>query len=215
MLVNYLFRWKWIYIFVSFNENIINILEEYKRLGPLLAVFLPLIEAFLPFLPLILFVIANSAVFGLYKGFLYSWLGTSIGCLLVFWLLRKLKDTRLLRKLKKRKRIQRIIVWVERRGFGPLFILLCFPFSPSAIINVVAGISRIHFLTFAMAVFLGKAIMIFTISFVGSSLTEFASNPIRTVIIGTCIVLFWLLGKRIEKVFQRGKKEIRHDFLRD
>lgn len=189
------------------HENLIVLLEEYRRLGPLLAVFLPLIEAFLPFLPLMLFVIANGAVFGLTKGFIYSWIGTSVGCLLVFWLVRQFKHVRLLKSLQKRKRMKKITHWIERRGFGPLFLLLCFPFSPSSLINIVAGLSNIHFLQFVLAVCLGKSVMIFSIAFVGSSLTEFAKNPTRTLIILTGIFAFWFLGKFLEKFLQRSKSE--------
>src|SRR5690606_29089462 len=111
---------------------------------PLPGILLPLLEAFLPFLPLFLFVMANANAFGLGWGFLLSWLGASLGSLLVFLLIRKYGESRVLRFLQRNKNVQNLTAWFERRGFGPLFLLLCFPFTPSAIVNIVAGLSKIN-----------------------------------------------------------------------
>jgi uncharacterized membrane protein YdjX (TVP38/TMEM64 family) len=58
-------------------------------------------------------------------------------------------------------------------------------------------------------VLLGKSVMIFSISYVGSSIVSFAQNPTRTIVVGGCIVLFWILGKFIEnKLHQKSKKKL-------
>lgn len=65
---------KWIeYIRKIEKEDILEILESYEALGPLPGIFMPMIESFLPILPLIVLVIANAAAYGLWKGFLFSW----------------------------------------------------------------------------------------------------------------------------------------------
>ena len=53
-------------------------------------ILLPFIEAFLPFLPLIVLVMGNSATYGLWWGFLLSWIGVCLGSVTVFWIVRKL-----------------------------------------------------------------------------------------------------------------------------
>ena len=181
------------------DEYIMQLLGNYEKLGPIPGILLPFIEAFLPFLPLIVFVLANGAAYGLLKGFLYSWIGTSIGSILVFLIIRKLGNKRAFRIIRKNKQVNKVTEWLERHGFGPLFLLLCFPFSPSAVINVVAGLSKISTQQFILAVLLGKSVMIFSIAYIGSSIFEFAKNPVRTIIVGICIVLFWMVGKYIEK----------------
>lgn len=184
-------------------EYIKELLSDYERLGPLPGILLPFIEAFLPFLPLIVFVLANAAAYGLLKGFLYSWLGSSIGSIMVFLIIRKLGKKRVFRKVRKNKQVHQVTEWLEKHGFGPLFLLLCFPFSPSSVINVVAGLSKVSVQQFILAVFLGKSVMIFSIAYIGSSIFEFAKNPKKTIIVGICIVLFWVVGKYVEKRLQR------------
>lgn len=184
----------------EFFDFVHQLLNDYEKLGPLPGILLPFIEAFLPFLPLFVFVLANSAAYGLLKGFLYSWLGTSLGSLAVFLIIRQLGNNKLFIKIRTNKQVKLVTSWVERRGFGPLFILLCFPFSPSSVINVVAGLSKVNIYQFILAVFLGKSVMIFSIAYVGTSVLEFAQNPLKTIVVSICIILFWVFGKYLEKV---------------
>ncbi len=188
-------------------EKVFDLLDKYEQLGPLPGIFLPFIEAFLPFLPLFVFVVANSLAYGLLKGFIYSWIGSVLGSITVFLIIRNLGNKPLFIKIRKNKSVLKITDWVEEHGFGPLFILLCFPFSPSSVINVVAGISRVNKLQFFLAVILGKSIMIFSMAYIGSSIGEFAKSPIRTIIILISIALFWSFGKYLEnKMKQKIKK---------
>lgn len=183
-----------------------DLLKEYGSLGPIPGILLPFIESFLPFLPLFVFVVANAAAYGLLKGFLYSWIGSSLGSIVVFLLIRKLGDKRIFKKIRHNKQVDKVTRWLEKHGFGPLFLLLCFPFSPSAIINVVAGLSKISTQQFILAVLLGKAVMIFSLAYVGDSFFSFAENPVRTIIVGVCIGLFWIVGKYFEKRLQAKSK---------
>lgn len=187
----------------KFDEYIMQLLSQYESFGPIPGIVLPFLESFLPFLPLLVFVAANAAAYGLFEGFLLSWAGSSAGAILVFLLVRKLGDKRVFMWIRKNKQVRKVTAWVDRRGFGPLFLLMCFPFSPSSVINVVSGLSNISKQQFILAVLLGKSVMIFSISYVGSSIMEFATKPVKTIIVGVCITLFWLIGKYIEKRLQR------------
>lgn len=193
----------------NFDDFIFELLDKYESLGPLPGILLPLIESLLPFLPLVVFVFANAAAYGLFLGFLYSWIGASVGSILVFLIIRKLGDKRLFKAVRKNKQVKKVTAWLERHGFGPLFLLICFPFSPSAVINVVAGLSKVSTQQFILAVILGKSVMIFSIAYIGSSVFEFAKNPVKTIMVGVGIVLFWLTGKYVEKRLQ--KKSILND----
>jgi uncharacterized membrane protein YdjX (TVP38/TMEM64 family) len=185
------------------EDFIMQLLEQYEGLGPVPGFFLPFIEAFLPFLPLIVFVLTNAAAYGLLEGFLLSWLGASSGAMLVFIIVRQVRNRKWVKKIRKNKQVSAVTSWVDKHGFGPLFVLLAFPFSPSSIINVVAGLSKISIQQFALAVLLGKSVMIFSISYVGSSIMEFAEKPMKTIIVLVIIGLFWIIGKVIEKRLEK------------
>lgn len=179
-------------------ENMMDLIQQYRSFGPIPGILLPLLEAFLPFLPLVVFVTANANAFGLWWGFLFSWIGATLGALIVFLLVRRYGEARVFRFLRKNKQVNRLTKWVDRHGFGPLFILLCFPFTPSAVVNVVAGLSSISIAQYMLAVITGKMVMIFTISFIGYDIISLVKQPIRTVIVVAIIFVLWFVGKRIE-----------------
>jgi uncharacterized membrane protein YdjX (TVP38/TMEM64 family) len=179
-------------------EKILELIKEYRSFGPLPGILLPMLEAFLPFLPLVVFVLANASAFGLWLGFLLSWAGAIIGSMLVFFIFRKYGQRRILRFLHRHKQVQKLMDWVDRHGFGPLFLLLCFPFTPSAVVNIVAGLSKISPLQYGLAVGAGKMVMIFIISFVGYDITSLIHKPLKTVIVFVIIFILWYAGKRIE-----------------
>jgi uncharacterized membrane protein YdjX (TVP38/TMEM64 family) len=179
-------------------ENIMDLIQEYRSFGPLPGVLLPMIEAFLPFLPLVIFVMANASAFGLWLGFLYSWVGSFLGALLLFLLIRKFGQKRVFSFLSKHPKVRRLMDWIDRHGFGPLFLLLCFPFTPSVIVNVVAALSKISIYQYMLAVAIGKMVMIFTISFVGYDLQSLITQPYRTGVVLLVIFILWYFGKRIE-----------------
>lgn len=188
------------------SENILELIKKYRSFGPIPGVVLPMLEAFLPFLPLVVFVVANASAFGLWLGFLVSWIGTVTGSLLVFLIFRNYGQKKLLRFLYKNKQVQKLMEWVDRHGFGPLFLLLCFPFTPSAIVNIVAGLSKISRGQYALALMGGKLVMIFTISFIGYDVVSLIHKPVRTAIMAGVIFILWLVGKRIEARLNKSMK---------
>ncbi|ALS30120.1 hypothetical protein IJ21_47580 [Paenibacillus sp. 32O-W] len=179
-------------------EDLQRTLESYSDFGPLPGLLLTYIESFFPFLPLLLIVAANANIYGLWLGFLLSWIGVSAGAASVFWVARLLGGkigTRLQRRYPKMKGF---FNWIETKGFTPLFLLSCFPFSPSSLINIVSGLSTIPFPTFLIAVALGKAVMIFSVSLLSFDIGNLLQEPWRIALTAAVIVAMWYGGKRLE-----------------
>lgn len=190
-------------------ENIIELTQSYRAFGPLIGFLLPFFEAFLPFLPLFVFVFANATAYGLWIGFLLSWGGAMAGSYVVFLIIRKYGRARFMNFMTKHERVQRLIHWVERNGFGPLFLLLCFPFTPSALVNLVAGLSNISRHYYLLTLMAGKFVMVFMISYVGYDIRALFTQPIRTAVVAVVIVLLYVIGKVLEK---RLNKRVEADF---
>ncbi|OKO96201.1 TVP38/TMEM64 family protein [Geobacillus proteiniphilus] len=188
-------------------DSILSLLEQYRSFGVLPGIAATLLESFFPILPMFVFVMANAAAFGLWKGFLISWLGASLGSLIVFWLTRKVGQKRFFHFVRRHPKVRQFMHWIERHGFGPLFLLYCFPFTPSALVNIVAGLSRISRQQFVLAVLLGKMIMVFTISFIGYDLKALIHQPLRTAMIAAVVLLLWYAGKRVEARFSLTEEQ--------
>ncbi|MFC4600659.1 TVP38/TMEM64 family protein [Cohnella hongkongensis] len=187
----------------DFNlEEIELLLHRYSQFGPLPGILLPFLEAFVPILPLIVFIVANAAAYGMWLGFLYSWIGVTFGALFVFSLARRFGNRYGDRIRARFPRSEKFFGYIERKGFTPIFLLACFPFSPSVIVNIASGMSRIPFHTFFIAMGLGKAVMIFILSFLGHDLQAMADQPWRLVFALAVIVLMWLGGRKLENRYR-------------
>ncbi|QHW31586.1 TVP38/TMEM64 family protein [Paenibacillus rhizovicinus] len=183
-------------------EHLQRTLESYSAYGPLPGILLPLAESFIPVLPLIVFVAANANIYGLFLGSLYSWIGVCTGSLLLFWLSRKLGghfSDWLRRRFPK---AGKLLAFIERKGFTPIFLLACFPFSPSALINVISGLSGISFRSFVLAILLGKAVMILTVSLLSFNIGDLLEQPWRILIALVVLAVMWFGGKKMEARLQ-------------
>lgn len=180
-------------------ENIENLAAHYRTLGPLIGILLPFVEAFLPFLPLVVIVVANASSYGLWIGFLLSWIGTVLGSYVVFLLARRFGRHPRLQRFIGKEKVQKLIKWVDMRGISPLFILLCFPFTPSVIVNIVAGLSNLKKKYYLIVVLVGKFIMIASMSVLGYDLRALLTDPVKLILAGVGVFLLWIIGKGIEK----------------
>lgn len=184
-------------------ENYEQLESYYRSLGPLVGFLLPFLEAFLPFLPLVVIVVANVNAFGPVGGFLISWIGTVVGSYCVFLVVRKFGHHRRLHFFTKNVRVERLIKWVDMNGLSPLLVLLCFPFTPSVLVNVVAGLSHIYKKYYFIVLLLGKLVMIFMMSYVGHDLTDLVKSPGRIIVSVIVLIGLWLVGKWIENRLNR------------
>ncbi|MGN7477072.1 TVP38/TMEM64 family protein [Solibacillus silvestris] len=184
-------------------DNVEILVEKYKLLGPIFSILLTFLESFLPILPLFVIVIANAAAYGLFWGFLLSWLGTVAGSYMFFLMIRKFGKYRFFRRIKEQSQVKKLIHWVDIRGFTPLFVLLCLPFTPVVLVNSVAGLSNLKKKYYFFTLFISKPIMIFLISYLGSDLRQILSSPVKIIISTVIVLVIWGIGKFIENILNR------------
>lgn len=192
-----------------FSINTIeNIINQYQMLGPIFSILLTAIEAFIPVIPLVVIVIANANAFGFLIGFLISWAGASFGAYVLFLIVRKFGRHPQLQKYIQRERVQKLIKWVDMNGFTPLLILLCFPFTPAIIVNIVAGLSNLRKQYYLIAIVVGKFIMIATMTGIGYDIRALLTEPKKLILSLLVLVILWFAGKHFEN---RLNKKVERD----
>jgi len=175
-------------------------IEYLRGFGFILGIGLVSIEAFLPFLPLVLFVTVNVFVFGFLFGYIYSWIGTSLGTILVFMLLRNFGSHGLFNKIYANDKAAHRLLRLREKGFIPFFLLYCFPFTPSFIVSFIAALSDLSIERFIAATLAGKLVMILFLSILGYNFRAIYDNPVRSIIV---ITLLAFVGY-ISKIFLEG-----------
>lgn len=167
--------------------------------GILLGMFIIVIESMLPCLPLAVFIAINMLVFGNITGFISSWVATCIGCIIMFFLVRKFFRKFFERKFKKNKKIMKIMKSFDDMQFSTLVIITALPFTPAFLINIASGLSNMSKKKFIANILISKLAVIYFWGFVGTTFIESVTDI--NVIIKLALVLgaTYIISKIIMK----------------
>lgn len=155
-------------------------LKYVEQIGPAAGILLPVVEAFVPVLPLVGFVILNVGAFGFFLGYLYSWMGNCLGSLLLFLLIRKIGGKKIESKIE-RSKYKGTLEKIRKKNLTVLFFLYCFPFTPSFLISGTAALTNMNTQQFLLALLPSKFIMLLSLAFIGQNVSSYFENPVRSV----------------------------------
>lgn len=181
-------------------------IEYIETWGPAAGILLPVLEAFFPILPLVGFVIINVAAFGFFFGYLYSWIGNCLGSFLLFLLLRKIGGKKLEKKIRKSK-YRSTLEKIKKRELNVLFLLYCFPFTPSFLLSGTAALTNMKTEEFLAILLPSKFVMLLSLAFIGENVSSFFENPAKSIFFIIFILLFNLLSKYLFETYERKHKK--------
>lgn len=158
-----------------------------------------IIESIIPILPLAAFIALNMIVFGPLVGFLISWIGTIIGCVISFYLFRKGFSKFLYRRLKIDGKMSKFMKFVSNLNLINLTLVAALPFGPAFWINIACGLSKMPFKTFLVAIIIGKISIIYFWGYVGSGFIDSLHNPVILLELAVMMSLAYVITLLIQK----------------
>lgn len=188
------------------EDTLTDLLDRYRALGPLPGIALTFLKSFVPPLPTIVIIGVNATVYGLWLGFLYSWLGIVLGCLTTFLIVRRIAGHPYLERWARKPKVRKSLQWVRQNAFSYVFLLSLFPIGPFVVINMAAAVARMRLRSFLIAIVFGKAIMVMAVSIVGHDVTRFVRHPAELLYVAAFVLASLWISKRIEARFARGTK---------
>ena len=181
--------------------------DLFRQFGYVPGFVLIYFRAIIPILPLTLYVILIMHTYGAIVGIIICWLGIVSGTFTMFLIFKRLVNTKKMKQFKTKQSVQRLTSFIDRQGLIPLFILLCFPFTPNTLINVVASLSHIKTKYYFIVLTLSKLISITVLGIMGREVTTIFTNPIRAIVTILFFIILWFISKRVEKHFMGSTKE--------
>lgn len=181
--------------------------DAFRQFGYIPGFIMLYLRAIVPVLPLTLYVVLLIHAYGLFPGIIISWLGIVSDTFTVFLICKKFVNTIRMKKLKSRKSVQRLISFIDRQGLIPLFVLLCFPFTPNTLINIIASLSHIKIKYYFFVLVISKLISITILGVMGKEIFTIFTNPLRALIMIVLLVVLWFISKKVEKHFMGSTKE--------
>lgn len=182
-------------------------LKYVEQIGPAAGILLPVVEAFVPVLPLVGFVILNVGAFGFFLGYLYSWMGNCLGSLLLFLLIRKIGGRKIESKIEKSK-YRGTLEKIKRKNMTVLFFLYCFPFTPSFLISGTAALTNMNTQQFLLALLPSKFVMLLSLAFIGQNVSSYFENPARSVFFIVFILAVNFMSRYLIKKYEEYHRKI-------
>lgn len=153
----------------------IEVCTEFVSSGGLLVGFLCVfLECFIPALPLSVFVALNVNAYGFFVGCLISWIATSLGSYLCYMFFSYI-ESKFTEKILNRKLIKKIKTYIDKFNnikFSELVLILTLPFTPSFLVNIVSGLTKMSQEKYLCALLIGKSFSIIFWGYIGKSLIE-------------------------------------------
>lgn len=164
--------------------------------------FIIILESIIPILPLALFIAINTVVFGNVLGFIISWISTIMGCSLSFWIFRSGLSKILYHHLEKKDVGIQLMEKISTLDFTKLVLVLAIPFTPAFSINIGAGLSKMPYRKYLLALIISKLSIIYFWGFIGSTFIESMTDIGVLLKLGIILGITFLLSRIVIKYFK-------------
>ena len=199
--------WKFVPIRETIDPEYLFHRAEPLRTNPLGPLIWAIIYALasLTLLPLLLLTVVTVMLFGTWKGFFTAMLGCQLGAMFEYGLGRVLLGS-MVKKLIG-DRLGKVTRALTSHGWIAVLALRLVPVAPFAVVNVVAGSSRIPPWGFFWGTMLGMAPVTLGLALAADRVVAAAKDPNPGTVTGAGIVLFLvvLLGAGASKLLERAR----------
>lgn len=163
----------------AYGEAILKWFQEADNIS--LVAFMATIMALFPVIPYPLVGGVIGAAYGPVLGGLVTWIGSTAASILMFLFVRYGYQEWGTRILNRYERIGKLTGMFERNAFLTIAFARCIPIVPSIVVNVYCALSRVSFLTYAIASALGKIPAMLLFAVVGDNLMTEPRNILLTI----------------------------------
>lgn len=194
---------------INWLKNFSVILNDFLMgLGiwaPILSSILIVLEGIFAFLPLVVFVTINIITLGAFFGGVLSWVLTTAGSFLAFYLCRIGLSNFFQKKISKGK-ISKFMTKIDNLKFKQLVLIIAIPFAPSFFINVGAGLSKISIKKYFYALLIGKVFVILFLGYIGSNVIECLKNPLILIKVVLMVTIAYIIAQVVNKKFDLDER---------
>ena len=187
---------------INLLQNILEFIENSGLIGSLLSCGLIFVESIIPVLPLMVFITINFLVLGKVLGFILSWIFTVLGCVMSYMIFKNGFGDRFENLTKDKQLINKYKKMFKNISLGKLIIIIAIPFTPAFVVNIVAGLVKMDFKKYLIALLIGKLSLIYFWGFVGTSLVESIQNPIQLLKMFVIVLVTYLIYLVLNKVLK-------------
>ena len=138
------------------KEILVSYMKSLGFIAPLFFLFLQAFQVVFPVIPGGASCLAGVLAFGPFEGFIYNYLGLSIGSVISYSLSKKY-GLKIIYKLFDKSLVDKYLKYIRNNTFKKIFFLgILIPGAPDDLLCYIAGISNINLKEFIIYIILGK-----------------------------------------------------------
>lgn len=183
-------------------NQIINVIESLGVYGALLGCLIIFFESIIPVIPLMVFITLNFYVFGPIFGFLISWFFTILGCIMSYMIFRYGFGDKFDYLTENKEWIIKYKKLFKDISLSKLVVVIAIPFTPAFAVNIAAGLVKMDFKKYLIALMIGKISLIYFWGFIGTSFLDSLGNPMTILKILIIVLCTYIVSKVINKLFK-------------
>jgi uncharacterized membrane protein YdjX (TVP38/TMEM64 family) len=187
---------------VELLQKVVTFIQNSGSIGVLISCAMMTVESILPFLPLGVFITITMLVVGKFWGFIISWIFTIIGCSISFFIFRNGFGNKFDHLTENKELIKKYKKVFKDISLGKLVLIIAMPFTPAFVVNIVAGLCKMDFKKYLIAIIIGKISMVYFWGYIGTSLVESITNPLIIIKIVVSMILCYLIYILVKMVFK-------------
>ncbi|WP_078554209.1 TVP38/TMEM64 family protein [Bacillus alkalicellulosilyticus] len=173
-----------------YGEQLLLWMQLYASQYIVLTAIIATLFALFPIIPYPLIGGILGATFGPVLGALLTWIGSSAASIVMFIVVRYGYQDWGNKIIKRYEAIDKITTLFERNAFITIFFARLIPVIPSIIVNIYSALSRVSFVSYAIASSLGKVPAMILFAVVGNS---FVTNRQDILYFGLFYLIFLLV----------------------
>lgn len=138
------------------RKILVNYIQKFGLFAPIFFLFLQMIQVVFPVIPGGASCLAGVLAFGPIMGFIYNYIGLTIGSIMAFLLSRKYGLT-LIEKIFSKEATSKYLKYLKTNKFDTIFFWGIFlPGFPDDLLCYIAGLSKMSLKKFIIIILLGK-----------------------------------------------------------
>ena len=162
---------------MNFFEKLVEFIQNSGPAGVVFSCALMSIESIVPMIPLVALITINIMILGKVVGFFVSWFFTVIGCIMSYMIFKYGFGKKFDKLTEDKEKINKYKKVIKNISFPTLCLIIAMPLTPAFVVNIVAGLLKIDFKKYVVALMIGKLSMVYFLGYFGTSFVESIKNP--------------------------------------
>lgn len=188
---------------INIIEGIVNFIMATDIYGVVFSCMVIIIESIVPIIPVWVFISSLFMLLGKQLGFLVSWICIILGCIFSYLIFKNGLGNKFENLTRDKEQIKKYTKLLKNISTGKLLLIIACPFLPAFVINIVAGLVKMDFKKYFIALVFGKISLVLYSAFIGLSFVQSINNPISLVymiLIILAVYLGYIVLKKILKL---------------